>query len=143
MSVRRVIVTWLSLIASSFVIGGALIVTVPSLPTVSIGVWTNVVMAVSVGAVLGWTKRWRQLPTFVLAGAVVTILGVDGLVLTPPGGSVFLGGVIAFDVIAVIMATIGMSLLLGLGAIVGAIGRVLDSRCHCQVRLRGRLEVSG
>jgi len=141
MSVRRVMITWLSLIASSFVIGGVLIVTVPSLPTVSFGVCSNVAMALSAGAVLGWTKLGRHLPAFVLAGAAVTILGVDGLVLLSPGGSIFLGPVLALDGIALIVAIIGMSLLLGLGATVRAIGRGLESRCRCLVRLQGRLTV--
>lgn len=69
-------------------------------------------------------------------GVVVTVVGWNSLSFTLEviRGQVGLGAV-AFDVIAVPVATLGMMILLGSGAAVGGTGRVISARCRYGRRL--------
>jgi hypothetical protein len=132
--VPPVVVRWLLLIAATFVAGCLTVAILPShqMSIIDIGVDSNVGMAIGIGVVLAWRGITQRLFCAAGLGAVVTVLGWDVLTCTQAviqgqGGV----GVIPFDVIALPIAALGMAILLGVGAAVGGIGRVLSRRCPC------------
>jgi hypothetical protein len=114
---------WLLLIVLSFAIGGVTIAVFPSVASVvlNIGVVTNVVLAIGMGVLLGWRMTLSDLPIAIFAGALVTVVGTN----------VLLPLLIVFDAVAIVVAVIGMSILLVVGAIAGTIARGLHSGCRC------------
>jgi hypothetical protein len=117
------VIRWLILIALSFVIGGVTIALAPSLSSgvLNVGIVTNVLLAIGMGIFLGWRMALSDLPVAIVAGAVVTVVGVDSLFV----------GLIILDAIAFVVAVIGMSILLVAGATVGTVARGLHSGCRC------------
>jgi hypothetical protein len=72
-------------------------------------------------------------------GAMVTILGLDLLFLVPtPAENAHFGllGFAAFDSIGLFAALIGMSILIGGGALTGVIIRLTLSRTGCLARIK-------
>ena len=135
---RRVpptVVQWLLLITATFVAGCLTVSLLPShqATVVNVGVLVNVAMAIGIGAVLVWRGRPDRLFCAAGLGAVVTVLCWDLLTFTlaeiQGGGGL---GVVPVDVIALPVAALGMVLLLGAGAAVGGIGRLLTTRCPCK-----------
>jgi hypothetical protein len=136
--VPHAVVQWLLLIAATFVAGCIAIALLPShqATVVNIGVWGNVAMAIGMGLVLAWKVLPQRLCCAAWLGAVVTVIGWDFLSFTVEeihgqGGL----GAIPFDVVALPVAGLGMLILLGAGAALGGIGRLLGSRCPCGRRL--------
>jgi hypothetical protein len=117
------VVQWLILIAATFVIGGVACLLFPSAVEgiVGVGVIANVALAVIMGVVVGWRMALDHLPAAIGAGAVVTVIGTDCLY----------PGLIPFDAVALVIAVIGMSVLLGIGAGVGTVARGVRSGCRC------------
>jgi ABC-type sugar transport system permease subunit len=79
---------------------------------------------------------WRGIPQRLICaaclGAVVTVIGYDFHSVTQTeihGEGGF--GVILFDAFFLPLALSGMAFLLGVGAALGGIGRLLSSRCPC------------
>ncbi len=127
--VPSIVARWLVLIAISFVIGDAALALWPSASSeiLTFGVWTNIVMAVSLGILLGWRMQLDRLPVAIAAGALVTVAGADSLD----------GRLLVLDLIAIVVAFIGMSILLVAGATAGTAVRALTSGCRC-LRTQGR-----
>lgn len=129
------VLQWLMLIAATFVAGCLRIGLLPShqKTVINIGVCINVAMAIGIGVVLTWKGTPQRLFCAAGLGAVVTVVGCDVLSFTL---GVIHGqyglGFIPFDVIALPIADLGMLILLGVGAALGGIGRVLSTRCPCQ-----------
>jgi hypothetical protein len=117
------VVRWLILIAVTFVIGGLACLLFPSAVQgiVGVGVIANVALAVIMGVVLGWRMTLEHLPAAIGAGAIVTVMGTDCLY----------PGLLPFDAVALVIAVIGMSVLLGIGAAGGTVARGLRSGCRC------------
>jgi hypothetical protein len=117
------VIGWLMLIVVSFVIGRVTIALAPSASSVvlNIGIVTNVVMAIGMGVLLGWNMTLSDLPVAIFAGALVTVVGADSLYL----------GLLIVDAIAIVVAVIGMSILLVVGATLGTVARGLHSGCRC------------
>jgi hypothetical protein len=82
------------------------------------------------GAILGWKRRCDLVPVSAMLGAVMTVLGVDGLILVSPGGTRGLGDLFGFDAVALIVAVIGMAILLGVGTAVSATAQGLAPGCR-------------
>jgi hypothetical protein len=114
---------WVVLIAVTFVLGGIGCLAFPSTTAdiVGVGVAANVGLALLMGTILGWRMALDHLPVAIVAGAVVTVAGTDGL---DPG-------LIPFDAVALVIAVIGMSVLLGIGAALGTVARGVRSGCRC------------
>jgi hypothetical protein len=134
---RRVplaVVQWLLLIVASFVAGCEAIALLPSHEATIItwGICTNVAMAIGIGVVLTWKGISHRLLRTAWLGAVVTVIGWDLLNFTlgEIQGQEGLGA-IPFDVVALPVATLGMLVLLGVGAALGRIGRLISGRCPC------------
>jgi hypothetical protein len=127
--------TWLLLIASSFVTGCLAIVLIPShqARVVNIGVCVNVAMAMGIGAVLSWIGAPHRLLCAAGLGTVATVEGWDLLSVTQAEvqGQGWGLGAIPLDIFALPIAALGMTILLGAGAAIGGIGRLIDSRCPC------------
>jgi hypothetical protein len=134
--VPAVVAQWLLLIAASFVAGCLTIALVPSHQStvVNIGVCTNVAMALGIGFVLAWRGIPQRLFCAAGLGAVATVVGLDVLSLTQTEvqGQGWGLGAILLDIFAFPIAVLGMLILLGVGAAVGGIGRVLATRCPCR-----------
>jgi hypothetical protein len=127
---------WTLAISASFRIGSWLLVFVPgvSAATWTVGIVSNVVMAVGVGIYLGWTHRGVHIPIAMVLGAVVTTFGVDLLVLVsgPSDNARFgLSDYAAFDSLVAYVALSGMVILVGGGALAGVFARLMDSRSDC------------
>jgi hypothetical protein len=138
---RRVppaVVLWLLLIAVTFVVGCGAIALSPSHGTtiVQTGVCINVAMAIGIGMVLTLKGIPHRLCGATWLGAVVTVIGWDLLSFTlgEVQGHADLGA-IPFDVVAFPIAALGMTILLGVGAAMGGVGRLVGSRCSCGERL--------
>jgi hypothetical protein len=136
--VPQAVVQWLLLIAATFVAGCLAIALLPGhqATVVKIGVWGNVATAIGMGLVLAWKGSPQRLCCAAWLGAVVTVIGWDFLSFTfeeiqGHGGL----GAIPFDVVALPVAALGMLILLGVGAALGGIGRLLGTRCPCARRL--------
>ncbi len=132
--VPLVVVQWLLLIAATFVAGSLTMVLLPShrAKVFNYGVFINVAMAIGIGVVLTWRGNPRRLICAAGLGAVVTVVGWDFLSITQTeiqdqGGL----GVILLDVFFLPIALCGMAILLGLGAALGGIGRLISSRSPC------------
>jgi hypothetical protein len=132
--VPREVVQWILLIAATFIAGCLTIGLLPGHQSsvVALGVWINVSMALGIGAVLTWRGTPERLFCAAGLGAVATVLGWDLLSFTQQeiqglGGL----GFVPLDAIALPVAGLGMLLLLGVGAALGGIGRVLSTRCPC------------
>ncbi len=132
------VVQWLLLIAATFVAGCLAIALLPGYQAtvVKIGVWGNVAMAIGMGLVLAWKRLPERLCCAAWLGAVVTVIGWDFLSFTVEevhgeGGL----GAIPFDVVALPVAALGMLILVGVGAALGGIGRMLCARCPYGRRL--------
>ena len=140
-----VVRTWLLLIASSFVTGCLAIVLLPSHQAriVNIGVSINVAMALGIGAVLAWNGIPQRLFCAAGLGTLATVAGWDVLSFTQAQvqsqGSGL--GAIPLDIFALPIATLGMTILLGAGAAIGGIGRVVASRCPCGRPRRLRVSI--
>ena len=129
-----VVIEWLLLIASTFTAGCLLIALLPHYQStvVAIGVYGNLGMAVGVGGVLTWKGLPERLCCATGLGAVATVIGWDFLEFTlseTRGVGGF--GAIPLDVIALPIAILGMTILLGVGAAIGGIARILAARCPC------------
>lgn len=126
---------WLLLIVASFVAGCEAIALIPSHQglVVEAGVCVNVAMAIGIGAVLVWQGGPGRLMCTAGLGAVVTVLGWDLLTFTQAEIRGLEGiGVVLLNVFALPIAAVGMTALVGAGAAIGGIGRVLSSRCPCR-----------
>jgi hypothetical protein len=134
-SSRQALRGWTGLIALSFALGDLTIAVFPSVAaaTVSVGVSVNVAMALAVGAYLGWTSHWAHLPASIISGAVFTTLGVLTLSFVFPytfSGGLGLALTASFGAMTLLVATIGMSVLLGGAAAVTALLRVATRRAR-------------
>jgi predicted small integral membrane protein len=139
--VSSAVVWWLLAAALSFLLGFLSLALFPgsSGTTWGTGIVTNVAMAVVVGGVLGWMRQWLQVLVAVIFGSIVTLLGLDALLLVPtPTENAHVGllGLVLFDGAALLVAIIGMAILVGIGAVVGALVRTVLYRCNCLVTLR-------
>jgi hypothetical protein len=138
MTARRVEHIWLTLIALSFGLGCLAIFTFPSLSDgiYSVGVSTNLVLAVAMGVFLGSTRNWKQLGLAVFSGAFVTVLGTDLLGLVWPYASANAAWDLLFNAIAICVAVTGMSILLGGAAastiVVRGVARCIKG-CGCRL----------
>ena len=119
MTARQVERTWLVLIALSFGLGGLAIFLFPSLSEgiYTVGVCTNLVMAVAMGVFVGWTRNWRKLGLAVFSGACLTVVGSDLLEFVLPGASPNAAWDLLFSAIATCVAVAGMSILVGGAAV--------------------------
>jgi hypothetical protein len=138
--VSPVVISWLVAVTLTFVLGflGLWLFPGASGTTWGSGIVTNVAMAVIVGGVLGWIRQGLQVLVAVTLGSFVTVLGLDSLLLvpTPTENAHFsLLGVVLFDGPAVLVALVGMAILVGAGAVVGAISRTVQAHCHCLASL--------
>jgi hypothetical protein len=132
--VPLVVIQWLLLIASTFMAGCLFIVLLPHYqPTVvTIGVYGNVAMALGISVVLTWKGLPQRLFCATGLGAVVTVIGWDFLEFTLSETRGLGGfGAIPLDVIALPIAILGMTILLGVGAAIGGVARILAARCPC------------
>jgi hypothetical protein len=138
---RRVppaVVRWLLLIAVTFVVGCGAIALFPSHGTtiVQSGVCINVAMAIGIGVVLTLQGIPHRLWGATWSGAAVTVIGWDLLSFTlgEVQGHAALGAM-PFDVIAFPIAALGLTILLGVGAAMGGVRRLVGGRCSCGERL--------
>jgi uncharacterized membrane protein YjgN (DUF898 family) len=139
--ISKVLLWWLLAISASFLVGFLLLALVPagSGPTWGIGIVFNVSMAVGIGVSFGWTRQGLQILIAMVLGAVVTILGLDLLVLVPsPTENAHFGPLAyaAFDSVGVLIALFGMVILIGGGALAGVIAHLVLSRCGCLAHTR-------
>jgi uncharacterized membrane protein YjgN (DUF898 family) len=139
--VSRVLLWWLVAVSASFLVGFLLLALVPagSGPTWGIGIVFNVSMAVGIGVSFGWTRQGLQILLAMVLGAVVTILGLDLLVLVPSPTENAHFGLLAFAVfgsVGVLIALLGMVILIGGGALAGVIAHLVLSRSGCLLRMR-------
>lgn len=135
---------WLLAISASFLIGFLLLTFALAVsgPTWGVGTVVNVSWAVAIGVYCGWTRQGLQALAAAVLGAIVTILGLDLLLLVPtPAESAHFGllGMTAFDSIAVLVALIGMSVLIGGGALIGVMIHLTLSRTGCLARIKNSL----
>ncbi len=145
MTARQVEHTWLALIALSFGLGGLAIFTFPSLSEgiYTVGVCTNLVLAVAMGVFVGWTRNWRQLGLAVFSGAFLTVVGTDLLDFVLPGASPSAAGDLFLFVsaIAICVAAVGMSILVGGAAVatilVRGVVRCIGNRQGMPARISG------
>jgi hypothetical protein len=143
--ISRAVICWLLLVTLSFILGLFFFNLLPGADatTWNVGILTNLGMAVAVGALLGWRRQWVQVFVAVTFGAIVTILGLDLLLLDPPPTKSpqwgFLG-VGLFDSVALLIALIGMAILVGLGAVAGRLSHAAVSRCRCFAMLKSTLQ---
>lgn len=133
--VSLLVVRWLLLIAATFAAGCLTMALLPNRQATvfNIGVYINVAMALGIGVVLAWRGIPQRLICAAGLGAVVTVVGWDFLSFTESeiqgqGGL----GVIPSDIFALPIAACGMAILLGVGAALGGIGRLLSGRCPCR-----------
>jgi hypothetical protein len=139
LTIRQVELTWLALIALSFGIGGLAILIIPSASEgiYSVGESLNVVMAVAMGILIGWTRNWSRLGSAVFSGSVVTVVGVNLVDLALPGASFNGAWELFFATIAICVAIAGTAILLGGAAVVTmvlrGIARGIGSRLGCDV----------
>jgi hypothetical protein len=133
--VAPAVARWLLLVAATFVAGRLTMALLPTHPAsvIDIGVCINVAMAIGIGGLLTWRGTPERLSCAAGLGAVVTVLGIDLLLFTQPGirGSGWLG-LIPFDAIALPVAGAGMLFLVGVGAALGGIARLLSTRWPCR-----------
>ena len=134
------VLCWLLAVSTSFLIGFLLLVLVPAVsgPTWGVGIVFNVSMAVGIGIFFGWTRQGLQILIAMVLGAVVTILGLDLLVLVPrPTENAHFGllAYAAFDTVGILIALLGMAVLIGGGALAGAITHLVLSRSGCIARM--------
>jgi hypothetical protein len=139
---------WLLAVAISFLLGFIFLRLLPqdSSTTWSGGILVNLGLAVTIGIVLGWTRQGIQVLIAVLMGSVVTILGVDLLLLAPiPTENAHLGllGCVIFDAVAFFVALIGMTILVGVAVLVGLASQLLARRSSCLARLQNLRELRG
>jgi hypothetical protein len=139
--ISKVLLWWLLAVSASFLIGFLLLALVPAVSgaTWSVGIVFNVSMAVGIGLFFGWTRQGLQVLIAVVLGAVVTILGLDLLVLVPtPTENAHFGllAYAAFDSVGVLIALFGMVILIGGGALAGAIAHLVLSRSGCIAHMR-------
>jgi hypothetical protein len=139
--ISTVLVWWLLAVSGSVLIGFLLLAFAPAVSgaTWGVGIVLNVSMPVAVGVFFGWTHQGLQVLIAVVLGAVVTILGLDLLVLTPsPAENSHFGllAYAAFDSVGVLIALFGMAILIGGGALAGAISHLVLSRSGCIVHIR-------
>jgi hypothetical protein len=140
--ISKVLLWWLLAIGASFVIGFSLLAIVPAVSGVTwgVGIVCNVSMAVGIGVFFGWTRQGLQILIAIVFGAVVTILGLDLLVLVPSpneNAHFWLLSYAAFDSFAVLVALLGMVILIGGGAIAGVVAHLALSRSGCVARSKG------
>ncbi len=141
-AISCVVIIWLLLVTLSFLLGFSSFAFLPGAAstTWNAGILTNLGMAVTVGAILGWRRQWLQVFVAVTFGTVVTILGLDLLLFAPtPIENAHWGllGIGLFDSVAVIFALIGMAILVGADA---SPERSPMSRCRCSAILRSKLQ---
>jgi hypothetical protein len=139
--ISKVLRCWLLAVSASFLIGFLLLPWVPAMsgPIWGVGIVFNVGAAVGIGVFFGWTRRGIQILIAMALGAVVTILGLDLLVLVPsPTEKSHFGlfAYVAFDCVGVVIALVGMSILIGGGALAGVIGHLVLSRSGCIAHMR-------
>ena len=130
---------WLLAVSASFLIGLLLLALVPTVSgaTWGVGIVFNVSMAVGIGIFFGWTGQGIQILIAMVLGAVVTILGLDLLVLVPSPTENAQFGLLAyaaFDTVGILIALLGMAILIGGGALVGTIAHLVPSRSGCIAR---------
>jgi hypothetical protein len=145
--ISRTVVWWLLATACTFLLGFLILDFFPraSSPTWGGGIGTNVGMAVALGVFLGWTRQWIQVLVASIFGSFVVILGLDLLFLAPtPTENTHLGliGMVLFDSVTVVVALVGMMILVGLGALIGALTRVV-SKCRCLAKFANQIRESG
>ena len=132
---------WWWLLAVSASIGFLLLTVVPAIsgPTWGVGIVFDVSMAVGIGVCSGWTRQGLQILIAVVLRAVVTIFGLDLLVLKPsPTENAHFGLIAyaAFDSVSVLIVLVGMAILIGGGALAGVIANQILSRTGCIARTR-------
>jgi hypothetical protein len=138
--IPRAVQWWLLATAASFVLGFLILRFFPSAssPTWGDGIATDVGMAVAIGVLLGWTRQWLQVLVASVLGSVVIILGLDLLFLAPtPVENTHLGliGTVLFDAVGIGVALVGLVVLVGVGAVIGAFTRAVASRWVCLLGL--------
>jgi hypothetical protein len=130
--VWRVTTLWLSAIGATVVVGFAALKLVPSVSGVtwSVGIITNLLMAVACGACLAWYRRCAPVPWVAMLGAVTVTLSLDLLAgpaqvsLTPAAGvGALLAGTVPFNLLSTAVGCIGMVILFLLGAPIGLVAR--------------------
>lgn len=116
---------WLALIALSFGLGGLATLIFPYLSEViySVGVDTNVIMALAMGVFLAWNKNWRQLGLAIFSGACLTVVANDLLDLVLPDESQNAAWFLLFSAVAICVAVAGMSILIGGAALATTVVR--------------------
>ena len=139
--ISKVLLWWLLAISTSFMVGFLLLALVPAVSgaTWGVGIVLNVSMAVGIGVLFGWTRQCLQILIAVVLGAVVTIFGLDLLVLVPsPTENAHLGLLAygALDSVGVLVALFGMVILIGGGALAGLISHSVLSRSGCIANVR-------
>ena len=142
--ISPVVILWLLAVALTFLLGflGLWLFPAASGTTWGSGIVTNVAMAVFVGGVLGWMRKGLQVLLAVTLGSVVTVLGLNFLLLVPtPAENAHFSfiSLVLFDGPALLVALVGMAVLVGVGAIVGALFRTAIARCHCIGKVRRTL----
>lgn len=134
--VSGTVIWWLLAVSLTFLLGFFAFVVLPGVSdlTWNSGITANVALAVLVGGVLGWKRQWRQILVAITLGSVVTVLGLDALLLVPtPTEDAHVGllGLALLDGPAVLVALVGMTILVGVGAIVGVLFCAVISRRDC------------
>jgi hypothetical protein len=146
-AVSRAVLWWLLPTASTFLLGFLILDLFPSAssPTWGGGIALNVGMAVVMGVFLGWTHQWLQVLVASIFGSIVVILGLDLLFLAPTlTENTHLGfiGTVLFDSVTLVVALVGMMILVGLGALIGALTRAV-SKCRCLSKFADQIRESG
>lgn len=139
--ISKVLLWWLLAVSASFLIGFLFSALDPVVSGLTWGVGTvfNVSMAVAIGVYFGWTRQSLQILIAVVFGAVVTILGLDFLMQVPsPTENAHFGLIAyaAFDSVGVLIALVGMTILIGGGALAGVIANQILSRSGCIAHAR-------
>jgi hypothetical protein len=145
--IPRAVSWWLLAATSSFLLGFLVLHFFPSAssPTWGTGIAMNVGMAVAIGTFLGWTRQCTQVLAAASSGAIVIVLGLNLLFLAPtPTEATHLGliGTVLFDSVSLVVALVGMMVLVGLGAVLGAIIQ-RASKCRCLSEFAARIRKSG
>jgi hypothetical protein len=143
--ISTVLLWWLLAVTGSVLIGFLLLAFVPGVSgaTWGVGIVFNVSVAVAIGVFFGWTHQGLQVLIAVVLGAVVTILGLDLLVLRPSLAENAHFGLLAyaaFDSVGILIALFGMVILIGGGALAGAIAHLVLSRSGCIAQMRRKGE---
>jgi hypothetical protein len=113
------VLVWCACVAATFALAGILFAAVPGIVTEvwQVGVPTNIALALGMGVLIGYSRKWAYLPAIAAIGVLELLAGLDFLgVITGSD----LPGIAYFDVVAFFVALIGMLVLLIVAAPIGA-----------------------